>query len=565
MPTLKEEIIQILSESKKISPQQLEEALRLQKETKLPLKKILLDKKLINEEDLLSLLSRKLYIPILHLNRYNVSPQIMNILPQEIALRYGIVPISRMGDNITVAVSDPLNVFVLDDLHAITGCSIKVVLSPQEEIDRVLKACYHKKEISDIAFMGEDSLKTEDYQIVAQETIELSEAIEESQKPLIVQLVDLMLAQALKKRASDIHIEPTLEGLRVRYRIDGILYDMFTIPKSKQNAVLTRLKIISNLDITENRLPQDGRFKVKLNESEIDFRVSALPISFGQKFVLRALDKSNLSIGLDKLGFSEQPLKLFKEAIAKPFGMILVTGPTGSGKSTTLYSILNQLNTPQVNIITIEDPVEYQIEGITQLQVKPEIDLTFATGLRAILRQSPDVIMIGEIRDSETSDTAVKASLTGQLILSTLHTNDAVSSITRLIDMGVEPFLVASSLIMVCAQRLCRCICPRCKEETDVPEEFLKNIGFKDPTVFYKGKGCSFCNNSGYYGRVAILEVLMLNDHIREMIVQKKSADEIKEYAINELGMLTLRDDAFLKVKEGLITLEEVLRVTTEA
>ncbi|MCM8782838.1 MAG: GspE/PulE family protein, partial [Candidatus Omnitrophica bacterium] len=325
-----------------------------------------------------------------------------------------------------------------------------------------------------------------------------------------------------------------------------------------------RLKIISGLDITESRIPQDGRFKVRLDSREIDFRVSALPIVFGQKFVLRALDKSNLSVGLDKLGFSEQPLRLFKEAIAKPFGMILVTGPTGSGKSTTLYSILNKLNTPHLNIVTIEDPVEYEIPGITQMQVKPEIGLTFASGLRAILRQSPDVIMIGEIRDSETADTAVKAALSGQLILSTLHTNDASSSITRLIDMGVEPFLVASSLIMVCAQRLCRCICPRCKERVELSEEFLKTTGFNEKIEFFKGKGCLFCNQSGYYDRTAILEVLMINDHIREMIIEKKSCDEIKEYAIKELGMLTLRDDAFLKVKQGIITLEEAIRVTTD-
>jgi len=373
-----------------------------------------------------------------------------------------------------------------------------------------------------------------------------------------------MIAQALKKRASDIHIEPEYDCLRIRYRVDGALHDIFKIPKINQNAIIARIKIISNLDITESRLPQDGRFKVKFENREVDFRVSGLPITFGQKFVLRALDKSNLSIGLDKLGFSEQPLSTFKEAIAKPFGTILVTGPTGSGKSTTLYSVLNQLNTAERNIITIEDPVEYQIEGITQIQVKPEIGLDFASGLRALLRQSPDIIMIGEIRDSETADIAIKASLTGQLVFSTLHTNDAISSITRIIDMGVEPFLAASSIIMLCAQRLCRKICLKCRKPHDIPQDFLDKIGFRERVTFYKAEGCKYCNNTGFYGRIAILETIMNNDFMREMIIKKKSIDEIKQYAIQNCGMRTLRDDAFIKVKDGLTTLDEALRITTE-
>ena len=322
-------------------------------------------------------------------------------------------------------------------------------------------------------------------------------------------------------------------------------------------------KIISNLDITESRIPQDGRFKVRFETREVDFRVSSLPTTFGQKFVLRALDKSNLSIGLDKLGFSEVPLVTFKAAITKPFGMILVTGPTGSGKSTTLYSVLSQLNTNERNIITIEDPVEYQIEGITQIQVKPEIGLDFASGLRSLLRQSPDVIMIGEIRDSETADIAIKAALTGQVVLSTLHTNDAISSITRLIDMGVEPFLVASSLIMLCAQRLCRKICIKCRKPIDVPKDFLEKIGFKEKAIFYSAQGCNYCNNTGFFGRIAILEAVMIDDNIREMIIEKKSNDAIKQYAV-EHGMKTLRDDSFIKVKEGITSLDEALRITTE-
>jgi type IV pilus assembly protein PilB len=397
-----------------------------------------------------------------------------------------------------------------------------------------------------------------------QEDLEITSAVKESEQAPIVKLVDLMLTQALKKRASDIHIEPEQECLRIRYRIDGSLYEVFQIPKSNQNAVLARIKIISNIDITENRLAQDGRFKVRFEGREVDFRVSGLPTTFGQKFVLRLLDKSNLSIGLDNLGFSEQPLVIFKEAIAKPFGMILVTGPTGSGKSTTLYSVLNQLNVCERNIITIEDPVEYQIEGITQIQVKPEITLDFASGLRSLLRQSPDVIMIGEIRDSETADIAIKAALTGQLVFSTLHTNDAISSVTRLIDMGVEPFLVSSSLIMLSAQRLARRICLKCRQPTDVPKDFLKSIGFTEEATFYTAPGCKYCNNTGFYGRIAILEAVMINDFIREMIIKRVPLDDIKRYAIEKCGMKVLRDDAFLKVKTGLTTLEEALRITTE-
>jgi type IV pilus assembly protein PilB len=373
-----------------------------------------------------------------------------------------------------------------------------------------------------------------------------------------------MLSQALKKRASDIHIEPEMDGVRVRYRIDGALHDMLKIPKKNQNAVIARLKIVSNLDITESRIPQDGRFKVRFEKREVDFRVSSLPTTFGQKFVLRALDKSNLSIGLDKLGFSAQPYRIFQEAITKPFGMILVTGPTGSGKSTTLYSVLTQLNVPEKNIITIEDPVEYQVEGITQIQVKPDIGLDFASGLRSLLRQSPDIIMIGEIRDPETADIAIKAALTGQLMLSTLHTNDAITSITRLIDMGVEPFLVASSLVMLCAQRLCRKICPRCKKQTDIPKDFLEKIGFKGESKFYTADGCKYCSNTGFHGRVAILEAVLIDDVIREMIIKRKSIDDVKKYAIEKCSMMTLRDDAFLKVKEEQTTLEEALRITTE-
>jgi type IV pilus assembly protein PilB len=587
MQSLKENIIEILLQSKHISKDQLEKAIQIQKAKQITLRRVFIEQGLISEEELLSLLSEQLYIPTLHLGKYKFDQEIIELIPERMARQYNVIPLSRMGNTLTVAMSDPLNIFALDDLRALTGCNIDTVLSPESEILRSIDTQYHleskdMQQILEETTSGSKEAEKKDIELIKQEEIELSSAIKESEKPPIVKLVDLILTQALKKRASDIHIEPEQDCLRIRYRIDGALHDVFKLPKINQNAIIARIKIISNLDITENRIPQDGRFKVKFENREVDFRVSGLPTTFGQKFVLRLLDKTNLSIGLDKLGFSQRPMAIFKEAITKPFGMILVTGPTGSGKSTTLYSILTQLNIPERNIVTIEDPVEYQIEGITQLQVKPDIGMDFASGLRSILRQSPDIIMIGEIRDAETADIAIKASLTGQLVLSTLHTNDAISSITRLIDMSIEPFLVASSLIMLCAQRLFRRLCLKCRTPIDIPKDFLEKIGFtpletkgkqekdmslvglKEKITFYTAKGCKYCNNTGFYGRMAILETIMIDDNIREMIIRKESIDKIKEYAVEKCGMKTLRDDAFLKVKEGQTTLEEALRITAE-
>ncbi len=572
MLSLKETIIDILVKSNKVTKDNLDRALQIQRQNHVPMRKVLIDQGLINEEELLFLLSSQLYIPILHLTKYKFDPAIVMLIPEHMARQYNVVALSRMADTLTVAISDPLNIFALDDLKTFTGCTIDTVLSYEDEITKTIQVHYGGGEATDMQQVLDEAVgqeettlsSQEDVELLKQEDIELASTLKESEKPPIVKLVDLMLTQALKKRASDIHVEPEQNLLRVRYRIDGTLHDIFKIPKIKQNAVLARLKIISNLDITENRIPQDGRFKVRFEAKEVDFRVSSLPTTFGQKFVLRLLDKANLSIGLDKLGFSEEPLRCFKEAVSRPFGMMLITGPTGSGKSTTLYSILNQLNTPERNIITIEDPVEYQLEGITQVHVRSDIGLTFALGLRSILRQSPDVIMIGEIRDAETADIAIKASLTGQLVLSTLHTNDAITSITRLIDMGIEPFLAASSLILLCAQRLCRKLCLKCRVPANLPEEYLKSIGFNEKTTVYAAKGCKYCNNSGFYGRIAILETILVDDTMREMIMQKKSIDAIKEYAITKRGMHVLRDDAFIKVRDGLTTIDEAMRITTE-
>ncbi len=567
MPALSEKILNILIKTKRITLAQKQQLLSLQRQSGSSIKDILINEGLINNKELLAVLSEELKLPALDLSKYKIDPEVVKIIPERIAKQYHLICVSQIGSTITVAMSDPLNIFALDDLRMLTGKEIDPVLATESDINKTIELAYHGDTAAISSLLEEEGAQGEADLLSREDAqAEISTVIEESQKAPIVKVVDLMISEALYKRASDIHIEPATEGLRVRYRIDGGLHDVLTLPKRNQNAILARLKIMSGLDITEARLPQDGRFKIKFEGREIDFRVSALPTTFGQKFVLRALDKANLSVGLDNLGFFPEPLALFRQAIQKPYGMILITGPTGSGKSTTLYSILNQLNTIDRNIITVEDPVEYQVEGITQIQVKPEIGLTFAAGLRSLLRQSPDIIMIGEIRDSETADIGIRASLIGQLVFSTLHTNDAAGAITRLIDMGVEPFLVASSLVMTCAQRLCRKICNACKEPVELPEEIRKRFSLKQTKseIFYTGTGCNHCNSTGYFGRVAALEVLMIDDTIRDMVLKKCSSDEIKEYAIKNNGMQTIWDDMIRKFRAGLTTFEEVMRVASE-
>jgi type IV pilus assembly protein PilB len=572
MAVIKKKLTDILLETKVITPQDLERAVKIHAETGGNLKDVLLKEGFVKEKDLMAALSREMFIPYLELSKYKADPQVIQMLPEKIGRQYKVVAISKIGQVLTVAMSDPLNIFAIDDLKIITGYDIDIVLAGEKDIVKLLDRYFSSSASGDeMTSVVEEDNRGQEVQVVKMEgMLELGSVLEESAKAPIVKIVDLAITEALKKRASDIHIEPSERDLRIRYRIDGHLFDVFRLPKKNQNAILARIKIISGLDITEARLPQDGRFKVRLRDREIDFRVSALPTTFGQKFVLRTLDRSKLSVGLESMGLSPEPLRLFSEAIKKPYGMILITGPTGCGKSTTLYSILSKLNTPELNIVTIEDPVEYQLEGITQIPVKAEIGLTFASGLRSVLRQSPDVVMVGEIRDSETADIAIKASLTGQLVLSTLHTNDAVGAITRLIDMGVEPFLVASSLIATSAKRLCRRVCTSCREPIDIPKDTWKKLGLdrviksgQKPT-FFKGKGCSKCNQTGYFERTGIHEVLAIDDSIRDMIIRRASLSAIKEFATKERGMMTLRDDAMYKVAEGTTTLEEALQATTE-
>lgn len=563
--THKEKIIRALMDLKGLKRSEIEEALGLQRSKGMSIDRALIEKGLINEKELLLLLVKELHIPSINLTKYKIDPSLQEVVPEKIARQYRLIPISRLGNTITVALSDPLNIFAIDDLKSITGKDIDVVMSTDSEIMKAIDAYYGIRSVASVTDISKD-IDIENLEIISEQEGGSDEASQdESNQAPIIRMVDLVIKEALKQRASDIHMEPIAEGMRVRYRVDGILQDILMIPKENMNAVTTRIKIMSRIDITTNRIPQDGRFKMRTSTQEVDFRVSLLPTTFGQKVVLRVLDKKNLSIGLEGLGFLEKDLELLKQGIAKPFGMLLVTGPTGSGKSTTLYSMINQLNSVDRNIITVEDPVEYLVDGLTQIQARPEIGLTFASGLRSILRQSPDVVMVGEIRDNETADIAIKASLTGQLVLSTLHTNDAAGSLTRLVDMGVEPFLVASSLVMVVAQRLCRLICPACKHEVEIPEKVLKEHGIriKSGQKFFVGKGCKSCRDTGYKGRSVISEILEVDDTIRDLLIKGVSSDEIRNYAIKEKGMTLLWDDAIIKLKLGLTTLEDVLRVAT--
>jgi type IV pilus assembly protein PilB len=568
--SLRKRLIEALKESRLISQEKLDEAIDIHKKQGGNLGNILLGKGFIKEKELASLLSASLNIPIINLSRFKIDPEIIKLIPEKLAKQYKAIPVSRMGNNVTLCMSDPLNIFVIDSLKALTNYNIEPVISTEKEIVEAINNYYGSEStelaeiLKDVKY-GDENEPLEITSVDNEELIDIDQASRQSKVVPIVKVVNLMVTEALETRASDIHIEPQEDCIRVRYRIDGNLREAFTLSKKDQNAIITRLKIMSGLDITEWRIPQDGRFRVRMRQKEVDFRVSILPTNHGSKIVMRVLDKASLSVGLEKLGYLPEPLNIFKQAIARPYGMILITGPTGSGKSTTLYSIITLLNTPEKNIVTIEDPVEYQIEGITQIQVNPEINFTFAQGLRSVLRQSPDIVLIGEIRDFETADIAIKASLTGQLLFSTLHTNDACGAITRLIDMGLEPFLVASSVVAVAAQRLCRKICANCKEPHEVTPVVLKRLNIKSPSnaVFYHGKGCRKCNNTGYLGRMGTLEILLIDDKIREMVVKRKSSDEIKEYAISK-NMSTLRDNAFKKALNGLTTLEEVLRITTE-
>ncbi|NUM56821.1 MAG: type IV-A pilus assembly ATPase PilB [Candidatus Hydrogenedentes bacterium] len=568
--TAKRRLGDVLLEQELVTTEQLQECIQLQRNTGQSLASILVSKKYLSEEDLVITLSEQLGIPHIRVMNYNIPQEVLNEVPESLARQYQMLPVSVTGDVLTLAMADPLNIMALDDLRMLTSYEIEPVVAVQSELMDAINRHYggkHSDKLYD-ELLTADAAKQDGVQVVEQkdEIEDIAHAQAEAQDAPVIRLVNLILVAALENRASDIHVEPYEKNLRVRYRVDGMLEEQKNPPKSVQSALISRLKIMSGLDIAEHRLPQDGRFRIKFRGHEVDFRVSILPCYHGEKVVMRVLDKSSLSLDLDTLGFAEQPMEAFREALALPFGMILLTGPTGSGKTTTLYSALHKLNGPDTNIITVEDPVEYELFGVNQVQVRSEIGLTFAAGLRSILRQDPDVIMVGEIRDEETADIAIKAALTGHLVLSTLHTNDAASVFTRLVDMGMEPFLVQSSVGLAAAQRLLRRVCPDCKEPIRVPEEVLERIQFKHspgapPPSFVRGRGCTKCKDTGYRGRLAVIEAMPNYPDLQDLIMTRAPAAEIKRAAI-QCGMATLRQNALKKAAEGITTIEEVLRVS---
>ena len=567
--SLRKRMMDLLVERHGIDRSKLQDLMDSAKSRGTSLSRRLVEEGLVDAKGLLSTLAQGLGLPPLSLARVQMDPALAEVVPEKIARQYHLVPVSQIGKQLSVAMADPLNVLALDDLTALTSFDIRPVIATERDIEEAIQRLYVSAQAKSVQDWVRDSEPMPEAagreELEGEEVLDLSPFGMAGQKAPIVKVVDLMLMDALKARASDIHVEPYEGSLRVRYRVDGLLVEAFRLSKRQQSALITRLKILSRLDITENRLPQDGRFKVRAEGKEVDFRVSALPISFGNKLVLRILDRSNLSKGLEQMGFLPGTLAVFRKAISRPYGLLLMTGPTGSGKSTTLYSVLSELNEPGRNILTVEDPVEYQLEGVTQVQVNSEIGLHFASVLRAFLRQAPDVVLVGEIRDAETADIAIKASLTGQIVLSTLHTNDAPSAITRLVDMEVDPFLLASSLIFVAAQRLCRQICPRCKVPDEQGASLAQKLEMNPPAGkrLYRGAGCPYCRRTGFRGRFAILEALLLDDPLREMIITRRSLDEIRSYA-QKHGMRTLRQEGLEHCFSGRTSLEEILRVTRE-
>ncbi|MGQ9845435.1 MAG: GspE/PulE family protein [Caldisericia bacterium] len=546
-----------------ITEEQLKIALEEQKKSGLTLLETLKNLKYINEETYANLLARQWGFPYIDLSTVEIDKEIVHLISEEIARRYRAIPFGRTRDDkIMVAIADPTDIVAIDYIRGLIPGS-KLYVSSYETILRNIEKYYSmettvKEAVKEMT--GGTSIEVEKDET---ENIELSidEAKSLAETAPIIRLMNQIITEAITANASDIHIEPQKRYLRVRYRIDGVLRDSMSLPKNIQPGIISRAKIMATLDIAERRRPQDGRINLKFRGREVDLRVSVLPGIFGEKVVLRILDKEKSLIPLEQLGFSKESLEIFKTLIKQPYGMILITGPTGSGKSTTLYAILRVLNSPEVNILTVEDPVEYQLDGITQVQVNPKINLTFANALRSFLRQDPDIILVGEIRDKETAQIAMEAALTGHLVFSTLHTNDSFSAPTRLIDMGIEPYLISSSLIGVTAQRLVRKICNECKEEYKPSQFLLRQVGIENyDGVFYRGKGCLACNNSGYKGRVAVQEILKIDDNIREMILNRRPSNEIKDYAIKN-GNISLLQDAIDKAKNGITSIEEVIRV----
>ena len=569
---------EILVSSSLITSEQLLDALEYQKKSGLKLGQILIEKGYITEKQLLEFLSKQFSIKFIEISKIELNPDIVSIIPESMAKRYSLIAISKENNVLSVAMVDPLNIVILDEVKLMTGYNVEPIFALEDDINNAIEKYYggqsSKEALDEILKKTQSSDSEGDLSVVESKEGGKEDIISLESKgeaAPIIKMVNIIISSAIKSHASDIHIEPSHKETKVRFRIDGVLHPQPSVPKRFHNAIVSRLKIMASLDISERRIPQDGRIKIKISEKEIDFRLSVLPCVYGEKIVMRILDSSGLKLKLEDLGFEPENLAIFSKCIKAPHGINLITGPTGSGKSTTLYSALSTLNTPDVNISTIEEPVEYNLEGINQVGVNPDVGLTFASGLRSFLRQDPDIIMVGEIRDFETMSIAINAAMTGHLVFSTLHTNDAPGAITRIGMMGIEPFLTSSTLLMVVAQRLVRTICKNCKESYEVKPELLSGLGapksliennIKNGKIYlYKGRGCQNCSNTGYKGRVGIHEILEVSDPIRELIIDKANSNKIKEVA-KKNGMITLRESALRKMMMGLTTVEEVIRVT---
>ena len=569
-----ERIADALVEDGLLGANQVEELLEQQKKQGARLVKLIIEKAYVSEQDLAVSMGRVLNVPPINIARLNIPAEISDLLPRDTAYNHKVLPVSRLENKLFLAMADPLNVLALDDVKRITKLEIAPLIASEKAIMDKLNAIDSSKSGS-MEDIIQDAQKQSDADAEADTLESIKEGMEDvnldklaasSEEAPVIKLANLIIVQAIKDRASDIHLEPFEKVMRLRYRVDGVLIDATPPPKQMQLALASRFKIMSSLDIAERRLPQDGRMRVKVGGKDFDLRVSVLPTVHGEKVVLRVLDKTNLSASVDKLGLDAETFKHFKGAIDAPHGLILVTGPTGSGKTTTLYSALNELNNPIYNIVTVEDPVEFQIPGINQVPTKKDIGLTFANALRSILRQDPDIIMIGEIRDTETAEIAIEAALTGHQVLSTMHCNDAPGAIARLDDMGIAPFLISSSVILSCAQRLMRRICAHCKEQVTYPDKMFADLGI-EPALFsgvqlYRGRGCERCKNSGYVGRMAVIEAMPINDQIRKLIIARASTREMAKVAINQ-GMKTLRMVGLDRARDGITTLEQVLVITS--
>ncbi len=563
---------ELLVRSGRLNQVQLQEALALQKEQGGRLGTNLIKLGHITERQLVDALSEQFKVPSVDLNNMEIDEGVVKIIPADIARKYTIFPVTKAGATVTVAMTDPTNVFAMDDVKFMTGYKVEPVVASETAIRAAIDKYYGSTHAIELKKVMEDLSEESgsDLEVLEEEEdLDLATLEEESEQAPVVKLVNLILTDAIKRGASDIHIEPYEKDYRVRYRIDGLLYEMMRPPLKLKEAITSRIKIMAKLDIAEKRLPQDGRIKIKTKISgkskDLDYRVSILPTLFGEKIVMRLLDKDKLMLDMTKLGFEVESLRKFETAILRPYGMVLVTGPTGSGKTNTLYSALQRINTPEVNIMTAEDPVEFNLSGINQVQMRENIGLNFAASLRSFLRQDPNIILVGEIRDFETAEVAIKAAMTGHLVLSTLHTNDAPATINRLMNMGIEPFLVATSVHLIVAQRLVRRICSFCKEPMEVPPAGLVGAGFSEhesrTLKLFKGRGCERCSNTGYKGRVGLYEVLEVGDELREMILSGASSFELRHKAMQN-GMMTLRMSGLQKIRDGMTTVDEVVRET---